>query len=214
MRKPNVAWSPVLETAIRAARLVRRCVAAAIPGAASDSEPRSISANADVDATESHAMTPLEAAKLRFEHANEALLAAKRAWHDAAAEVEASGAEMTALYHEWARERSRAALVDNGDRRASVVDRVEQTHELLARPLPIRRATVESSNGDRSVHIGIAEWFQIGERDRVERVVETLHRLGVRRLRTAISWADWYTPDAPAWYAWLLPRLREQFDVL
>ena len=29
-----------------------------------------------------------------------------------------------------------------------------------------------------------------------------------------MSWADWYTEEAPAWYEWVLPRLTREFEVL
>jgi CDP-paratose 2-epimerase len=62
--------------------------------------------------------------------------------------------------------------------------------------------------------LGVLEWFRIGERDRVERVAESLRALGVRHLRTGVSWADWHVPEAEAWYAWLLPRLARDFVLL
>ena len=69
-------------------------------------------------------------------------------------------------------------------------------------------------DGSAEATLGVAEWFQVGEYDRVERVVDGLRELGVRRLRTAISWADWFTEEAPGWYGWLLPRLTREFEVL
>ena len=35
-----------------------------------------------------------------------------------------------------------------------------------------------------------------------------LHRLGVRKLRTGISWADWYRPNAVAWFDRQMEALR------
>ena len=41
-----------------------------------------------------------------------------------------------------------------------------------------------------------------------------LQRLGVRHLRTGISWADYHQPGVAAWYDWLLPYLAGRFDLL
>ena len=46
--------------------------------------------------------------------------------------------------------------------------------------------------------IGILEWFEVGEEERVERVLAELRRLGVRHLRTGVSWADWYRENGRA----------------
>jgi CDP-paratose 2-epimerase len=61
---------------------------------------------------------------------------------------------------------------------------------------------------------GVVEWFELGERERAERVCAGLSAIGVERLRTGVSWADWHRPDGPAWYAWLLPRLACEFELL
>lgn len=62
--------------------------------------------------------------------------------------------------------------------------------------------------------LGVAEWFRPGERERAERVLADLAVLGIRDLRTGISWADWFTPEGQGWYAWLLPRLAREVRVL
>jgi len=46
---------------------------------------------------------------------------------------------------------------------------------------------------------GICQWFHFQD-PRLEFAVDWLQRLGVRRLRTGISWADWHRPDALAWF--------------
>ena len=61
---------------------------------------------------------------------------------------------------------------------------------------------------------GVVEWFKVGEAERVERVVALLESLGVRRLRTGVSWADCHTAEGADWYAWLLPRLAASFELL
>ena len=57
--------------------------------------------------------------------------------------------------------------------------------------------------------LGIVEWFRPGEYERVESVLADVRTLGVREMRTAIYWADWYTSEGDGWYAWLLPRLAQ-----
>jgi CDP-paratose 2-epimerase len=58
------------------------------------------------------------------------------------------------------------------------------------------------------------EWFWPGEHERVERVLDDLRALGITNLRTGVSWADWCAPAGEAWYAWLLPRLAREVNVL
>ena len=62
--------------------------------------------------------------------------------------------------------------------------------------------------------IGIVEWFQPGEYERVESVLRDLKTLGVTELRTRICWADWYTSEGDGWYEWLLERLAKQVNIL
>jgi CDP-paratose 2-epimerase len=61
---------------------------------------------------------------------------------------------------------------------------------------------------------GIVEWFRRGDYDKVESVLADLRTLGIRELRTGICWADWYSSDGDGWYAWLLPRLAQDVNVL
>ena len=66
----------------------------------------------------------------------------------------------------------------------------------------------------RGPRIGFAEWFRPGEYERVETVLGDLQTLGVQDLRTQICWADWYTSEGDGWYAWLLPRLARDVNIL
>jgi beta-xylosidase len=59
--------------------------------------------------------------------------------------------------------------------------------------------------------LGLCQWFHF-EDHRLERSVELMRRLGVRYLRTGLSWADWYRPDAEAWFDRQMEALRD-FDV-
>lgn len=47
--------------------------------------------------------------------------------------------------------------------------------------------------------LGICQWFHF-EDHRLDSAVDWLRRLGVRYLRTGISWADSYRPGAEAWF--------------
>ncbi len=58
--------------------------------------------------------------------------------------------------------------------------------------------------------LGICQWFHF-EDHRLEFAVAWLRRLGVTRLRTGISWADWERPGAIAWFDRQMSALAE-FD--
>ena len=58
--------------------------------------------------------------------------------------------------------------------------------------------------------LGICQWFHF-EDHRLEFAVDWLRRLGVKKLRTGISWADWYRPNALAWFDKQMQALAE-FD--
>jgi len=62
--------------------------------------------------------------------------------------------------------------------------------------------------------LGVVEWFRPGEYDRVEAVLEDLRALDIRELRAGICWADWYSSEGDGWYAWLLPRLAQEVNIL
>lgn len=58
--------------------------------------------------------------------------------------------------------------------------------------------------------LGICQWFHY-EDPRLESAVKWLRHLGVRRLRTGISWADWHRPDCLKWFDRQM-RALEEFD--
>src|SRR5947199_8120056 len=72
----------------------------------------------------------------------------------------------------------------------------------------------EANSPGKGPRIGMLEWFRPGEHDRVDRVLHDLAALGIKELRTGISWADWHTPEGEAWYAWLFPQLARHVNVL
>lgn len=57
---------------------------------------------------------------------------------------------------------------------------------------------------------GICQWFHF-EDHRLDFAVDALQRLGVKKLRTGISWADWHRPNAVAWFDRQMAAL-ESFD--
>jgi beta-xylosidase len=59
--------------------------------------------------------------------------------------------------------------------------------------------------------LGICQWFHF-EDHRLEDAVEWLKKLGVTRLRTGLSWADSFRPNAEQWFDRQMKAL-EPFDV-
>ncbi|MFN7130668.1 MAG: hypothetical protein ACK4N5_01215, partial [Myxococcales bacterium] len=66
----------------------------------------------------------------------------------------------------------------------------------------------------RRPQLGLLEWFRPGEYEHVERVLQDLRALGIGRLHTGVSWADWHTEEGQRWYEWLLPRLSREVELL
>jgi beta-xylosidase len=58
---------------------------------------------------------------------------------------------------------------------------------------------------------GICQWFHFNDH-RLESGVRWLHELGIKRLRTGVSWADSFQPGADAWFDRQMKAL-EKFDV-
>jgi beta-xylosidase len=59
--------------------------------------------------------------------------------------------------------------------------------------------------------MGICQWFHFQDH-RLDDAVEWLRRLGVKHLRTGLSWADSFRPDAEAWFDRQMAAL-EEFEV-
>jgi CDP-paratose 2-epimerase len=55
--------------------------------------------------------------------------------------------------------------------------------------------------------LGICQWFQIGAHGDVARVLAEMRALGLIRLRTGISWAEYHRAGGPDWYDWLFDEL-------
>jgi beta-xylosidase len=60
--------------------------------------------------------------------------------------------------------------------------------------------------------LGICQWFHFND-PRLEFAVKALKELGVKKLRTGISWADWYRPDAEKWFDYQMKKI-EEFDTI
>ena len=64
---------------------------------------------------------------------------------------------------------------------------------------------------DYTPEMGICQWFHF-EDPRLQDAVRWLRRLGIKYLRTGISWADFYRPNALAWFDRQM-RALEEFEV-
>ena len=62
--------------------------------------------------------------------------------------------------------------------------------------------------------VGLVEWFRVGQHEYVVAILDDLAALGVRHLRTSVSWADWNTTAGRAWYDWLLPTIAARVELL
>jgi beta-xylosidase len=59
--------------------------------------------------------------------------------------------------------------------------------------------------------VGFCQWFHF-EDPRLEEAVRWMQSMGVRYLRTGLSWADWFRPGAEAWFDRMMSAL-EPFQV-
>jgi beta-xylosidase len=59
---------------------------------------------------------------------------------------------------------------------------------------------------------GICQWFQYGDERSLELAVRWFERLGVREVRTGLSWAESHIPGSDAWFDTVMSAL-EPFDV-
>jgi CDP-paratose 2-epimerase len=66
----------------------------------------------------------------------------------------------------------------------------------------------------RAADLGLVQWFYPGQYELVEACIADLERLGVTRLRTHLSWADYHADGGGAWYDWLFARLGPRFELL
>ena len=82
--------------------------------------------------------------------------------------------------------------------------------------MTMRRAGTTGGVGrrDAAARLGISQWFHLGDAGRVEAAIAGLERLGIRHLRTNVSWADYHADGGEEWYRWLLPTLGRRFELL
>ncbi|GAB2762927.1 GDP-mannose 4,6-dehydratase [Salinimicrobium soli] len=73
---------------------------------------------------------------------------------------------------------------------------------------------MELSKNITSATIGILEWFRPGEYEEVRNTIADLKKIGVKHLRTGISWADWYVDGTEEWYDWLFEELSQHVEIL
>ena len=57
--------------------------------------------------------------------------------------------------------------------------------------------------------LGACQWFHYEAYDDVVAAVDLMHDLGLRHLRTGVSWADFHRPGGKAWYDWQMAALAE-----
>lgn len=62
--------------------------------------------------------------------------------------------------------------------------------------------------------IGLLQWFHQGEEALVESVLAEMAKLGVTRLRTGVSWAEYLAPGGEQFFTWLLARLARDVEVV
>ncbi|MBD0367395.1 MAG: beta-xylosidase [Flavisolibacter sp.] len=61
---------------------------------------------------------------------------------------------------------------------------------------------------DYTPQMGICQWFHF-EDHRLDAAVEWMRQLGVKHLRTGLSWADYLRPDAEKWFDRMMKALEE-----
>lgn len=72
---------------------------------------------------------------------------------------------------------------------------------------PARDAT--RPDGAATPELGVCQWFHYEAYDDVTAAIELMHDLGLRHLRTGVSWADFHRPGGQAWYDWQMAALAE-----
>lgn len=73
---------------------------------------------------------------------------------------------------------------------------------------------MEDNSGNNTPVIGMVVWFRPWQFDEVRSTINDLKRLGIKHLRTGISWADWHMEGIKEWYDWLIPELAKHVIVL
>ncbi len=76
------------------------------------------------------------------------------------------------------------------------------------------RNRLRSGAGLRTSRVGLVRDFTPGDHASVEAALADLKVLGVRELRTRVSWAHAATPEGASWHRWLMQRLSHDVCVL
>lgn len=61
---------------------------------------------------------------------------------------------------------------------------------------------------DYTPDLGVCQWFHF-EDHRLEQAIDWMRRLGIKHLRTGLSWADYYRPNAEKWFDHVMKSLEE-----
>jgi CDP-paratose 2-epimerase len=80
-------------------------------------------------------------------------------------------------------------------------------------PAPRKHTTAHCADAPLRDRLGVCQWFHFQDYQGLDRAVEALHDVGVRLLRTGVSWADYHRPGGKAWYDHQMNALVG-FDVL
>src|SRR5947208_2550895 len=92
-----------------------------------------------------------------------------------------------------------------------IVDTIRHEQPREAQPQAQRRAPRRTGPAPE---LGVVQYFHMHDYEAVERALDALAQLPVKRLRTSISWCDWLSGGGEAWYRWLLSKLTASVSVL
>src|SRR5438105_177690 len=79
----------------------------------------------------------------------------------------------------------------------------------LLRPLTQELAPAPPRKPSLRERLGLCQWFHFEDHRSVDQTIELMAELGVKHLRTGISWADYYRDRGKTWYDWQMDRLRQ-----
>lgn len=71
-----------------------------------------------------------------------------------------------------------------------------------------------ASGKKKQPRLGALEWFHLGDIDHVNTAIRQIRELGIKELRTGISWADYHTEEGRKWLDWMLPKLSQHVHIL
>src|SRR5690606_23459355 len=88
-----------------------------------------------------------------------------------------------------------------------------RTARTMKRTAPTTSTKAEGGTPLLRERLGICQWFHYEDVRTLETAARLLRDLGVKHLRTGVSWADYLRPGGPRWYDQMFRALAE-FDVL